>query len=389
MSEVVKLKRYGHVSVTWRDAILVWGGRWGPHQACDETVVCLHLNGKWMEKKTTGNIPTHSVNASATIMDDKMFVVGGYIMYQTIQMENSVHFLDLKTWTWTKLNPNGVTPSWIGLDKFVKLKSWSYEGKIYVFGGRDRQQMLICYNVSTNDWDCPIVSGDSPSLRQNTSIILREDTVFLFGGEIGVMECANDLHILSMKSMRWKLVHGSYPSSNTKLPCPRTANSLTLISQSAAVLYGGVAQNLRFADCWLLNLDKAIQLQDPSSIWRKVNHPDLSPRSSHSAVMDIGKHRLWLLGGYGSDLDLMDVLLKAPQKITLSAVPLKVLAAEYVAKSICKNDPRFNSDQFSKTLGADIEACRNCKYCRSKGDQERIDLVHLVHHLSVCTAQAK
>ena len=197
----------------------MWGGcslpDTGP-RVCDPSVVYLHLCGKWMEKNTSGNAPVHSMYATATIMDDKMFVLGGFIhqwglCMQGIRDENSVYFLDLKNLVWKKLNPSGITPNWIGVDiGMAKLESWPYEGKIYVFGGGDTAKQLICYNISTNEWESVMDSGDIPSVRNadgsvvvrdDTSIILRDDTIFLFGGGLTYGDdpyrYLNDLYILN------------------------------------------------------------------------------------------------------------------------------------------------------------------------------------------------
>ena len=161
-----------------------------------------------------------------------------------------------------------------------------------------------------------------------------------------------------MKSMRWKLVHGSSSDmSYTTLPCPRRENSLTLISQSTAVLYGGSVRaphTKSNGNCWLLDLDKAMQLHDPSSIWTKVSRPNLRPRFLHSAVMDVG-NRLWLIGGLGykSDNQYIEVNMP-PEKITLTPAPLKVLAVEYVAEITREGDPRIQPDKFPKSLCEDI-----------------------------------
>ena len=247
--------------------------------------------------------------------------------------------------------------------------------------GDGHENHLPCYNVSTNDWVYPRVSGNTPSFTRHNPIVIRDDTLFLFGGGIRTshgVEALNYLHILNMKTMSWKLVHGpsSEMASNRVVPSARRLHSLTLISQNVAVLYGGIRETSMggiketsmggiksmdvggnaIGDCWLLNLDRARQLQDPSSIWTEVTRPDLSPRLFHSAVMDLVIQRLWLIGGMKNfDKDVME----APKKITLSAVPLKVLAAEYAAKSICKDDPKLQPGQCPEILRKDIHAVRS------------------------------
>ena len=352
------LRRYGHVAVTWNNATLIWGGLGKKRRVIEPSVVHINFNGKWMEKNTTGDTPTESVYASATMMDGKMFVVGGFAYPERVRSENCIYALDLVTWVWERLSPSGNAPQWIGLEGGCILKSWSYKGKIFVFGaGEINQRQLICYNLSTNDWEYPIISGEQPSIYGNASIIIRDHIIFLYGGYTknnGWVESVNALYIMSMKSMRWELVHGSSP--HNAIPCARSGHSLTLICQSAAVLYGGKNQSGEtLGDCWILDLDKARpELQDTSTVWTRLNQPQLQPRAAHSAVIDAVSQRLWLIGGVNLQNEVM-----AAEKITVSPVPLKILAAECAVKRICKDDPRIRPDQFPKSLSALMEACRS------------------------------
>ena len=72
--------------------------------------------------------------------------------------------------------------------------SWVYKEKIYYFGG-DQQQIfnevfsfhlstaeLICYNPSSNSWESLTQGGDIPSPHRGHVTIIRNDTLYLFGG---------------------------------------------------------------------------------------------------------------------------------------------------------------------------------------------------------------
>ena len=97
--------------------------------------------------------------------------------------------------------------------------------------------------------------------------MISGDTVFLFGDREG----RNDLHFLSMEDMRWKKVHDDMPTGAGFIPDGHGEYTLTLISQSTAVLYGSYSFNDEEAydDSWILNLSSAKQLKDPSLIWKK------------------------------------------------------------------------------------------------------------------------
>ena len=63
-------QRYGHVAVTWKDATIIWGGK-SLNELSDPSLVSCHLYGKWIQKKTTGDVPAHFIHASASVIDDR------------------------------------------------------------------------------------------------------------------------------------------------------------------------------------------------------------------------------------------------------------------------------------------------------------------------------
>ena len=93
-----------HRAVTWRDAVIVWGGRSPTEDMESGSVVYCHRSGKWIRMQTTGSGPSSSYNATVQVAGDRMFVLrwdGG---------SPSLHTLDLKTWTWASITPKGVPP---------------------------------------------------------------------------------------------------------------------------------------------------------------------------------------------------------------------------------------------------------------------------------------
>ena len=126
---------------------------------------------------------------------------------------------------------------------------------------------------------------DVPSPRAAHATFVCGDVVVLFGGRLAE-ERLNDLHILDMSSMQWTQViprdvtlvlgdnsfkmsrnqllkFSSHPSqvhgpatgeAANRLPCGRSWHSLTRISQTGAVLFGGYdSDGTPLGDCWLLD----------------------------------------------------------------------------------------------------------------------------------------
>ena len=80
---------------------------------------------------------------------------------------------------------------------------------------------------------------------------------------------------------------------------------------ASAVLYG--------PECWLLNLDNARQLKEPTSIWTRIQTP--FPIEDHASVLEPVSNKHWAIGS--------DVI-----EITFNVVSLKTLAMDKIARNI-------------------------------------------------------
>ena len=284
------LLRYLHVTVTWKNSIIFWGGRDANYVHFEPSVVAYHSSGKWFRKRTSGDVPQLSCLTTASVINDEMFVFGGS------RDEVCIYSLDLNTWTWTKKIPRGAYPSCRS-----HCTSWVYKNKMYILDGSVEKMKVFCYNVCNNHWEWPQTKGNKPPKRYFTSTIINEDTVFLFGGINLVLDSLtlNSLYILDMESMSWKEVPETANSNNT--PRARCWHSFNRISKSAAVLVGGRSDYDIIDDCWILDLKKASQAIDMSSIWTKVQNldQDLFRRMAHTAVVEPVSQKIWLMAGRG------------------------------------------------------------------------------------------
>ena len=193
----------------------------------------------------------------------------------------------------------------------------------------------------------------SIELRNSFSLsIVSGDTVFLFGGRGDLPdqeeEKLSDLHILDMSTMRWKKVHDNVPILR-KLPTLMGIRfTFTRVSDSTAILYG------EYTSFFVLDLNKAKQLQDPWAIWTQVPHK--FPRSSHASVLEPVSQRLWIIGGYiGLENGrITSDILEIPIEVSL-----KDLAIECAASNIAADDSKLEDGKYPKCLRDEIEAYRS------------------------------
>ena len=184
------LRRYGHVAVTWKNAIIVWGGFIIEEHPNSDTrsSIYYHLSGKWIRKETRGVLPDSSHYCQGHVINDIMYVVRSYAMYM----------LDLHTWTWTSIVTPGVMPI------IIDMSTWAHGENIYCYGSAGGGNKLYCFSSGDCSWHVVDQKGDIPSPRSRHLAVASNREVFLFGGNgEGPEEVMfNDLHVLDMRAMK-------------------------------------------------------------------------------------------------------------------------------------------------------------------------------------------
>ena len=337
-----------HQAVSWKDNAIIWGGIGINKRRSIQENSVVYINdvsGEWIEKDTSGDIPPYSrgYDVMVHVVKDKMIVIytRGSGAYEVV-----MHSLDMNTWAWTRFHPQGT------LFRRWGMSSWVHNGKIYCFGGAyDDHHFNDLHCFGNNDhmsWELTAQEGDIPSPRFRHWTIITGDTVFLFGGK-GGERLYYDLHILDMGTLRWKMIHGNRPTSkwffglgfgkhNIHNFCPASSSTAALFCPNAI---------------WLLDLQKAGQMQDPSAIWTKVPNP--FRRQRHAAVLEPKSLMLWIIGGCidNTGNSLSDVV-----KMSFKHSSLKNLAMECVARNIGADDVRLLPKEIPIQLKNEIECHR-------------------------------
>ena len=84
-----------------------------------------------------------------------------------------------------------------------------YKNILILFGGIDeidRQNDVWFYEIATNSWTKPNVSGESPSARSGAASIINNDNFYIFGGYTRKHgDYFNDLHYLNIVQLQWNV----------------------------------------------------------------------------------------------------------------------------------------------------------------------------------------
>ncbi|XP_071441235.1 kelch domain-containing protein 2-like [Hetaerina americana] len=327
--------RSGHITVVFKEHMLVWGGYMeNPDEIYRSQVKCDYHNTNelwaydshteiWSLIITKGDPPPRNSGACGVVFDDFLYVFGGYHGVSDGLVEegnsNQLHRLDLTTMTWKQLFPGGVSPT--PCDKLV---GWEYNGKLYFFGGfgpapdiwssgtfdfvPERMNMLenhpsrgwnnqlvsldvrCCRELHSKGqekellWEWPKTSGATPCPRAAHAADLSGFRLYLFGGRFKSNRM-NDLHCLDLKTMHWS---GDLTEPHRTNPEGRSWHSFTFVKEGKAILYGGFNQhNVILKDCWILEV--------PSMNWVKLCEG--RPRLWHRALF-LKTGDLIIMGGH-------------------------------------------------------------------------------------------
>ncbi|XP_021936082.1 kelch domain-containing protein 2-like isoform X2 [Zootermopsis nevadensis] len=309
-------RRSGHIAVVYGDWMIVWGGYVDHEQQTSTSQIHTHyhhtdelwiyncLTEVWERILTKGDIPHRNSGSCGLLHEDFLYIFGGFHGMDNAGSVNGnsnyLFRLDLTTMTWEWLHPTGNQPA-----PCDKLAGWVYDDKLYFFGGfgpqpefgvpfqhvidpstepsgwpRGWNNQLVVYNPVNNSWEWPKVQGPTPSPRAAHAADISGHKVYVFGGRIGNTR-NNDLHCLDMDSMMWS---GNLTHPFELNPEGRSWHSLTFITDTRAIVYGGLNQyNIVLNDCWLLTLHSEGMDHEWQEFELSYDHGE--PRCSHTACL--------------------------------------------------------------------------------------------------------
>ncbi|KAK3609281.1 hypothetical protein CHS0354_001883 [Potamilus streckersoni] len=245
----------------------------------------------WLKIKTSGVILPGLSGAGGYLVNRKLYVFAGSSANGNV---NTLYQLDLTTWIWSMVPVTEPLPS--PRDKFAY---WSYNNKLYCFGGfgiplydylngngtfvqddtdpasfhqvvRGWNNQLLIFDLDSNTWSNPKCQGPVPLPRAAHAACRFGHKVYMFGGRYRDQRM-NDLHCLDLESLTWSGdIYGQ-----GEVPCGRSWHSFTAVSHKCAFLYGGFTSNREpLSDAWLFDIS-VIQ-------WTKLNVPSNQPRLWHT-----------------------------------------------------------------------------------------------------------
>ncbi|CAK9001681.1 unnamed protein product [Durusdinium trenchii] len=196
----------------------------------------------WVSPTVSGSAPqARSGHSAVMATDGKMWIFGGYILYNS--RLNDLHYLDTQadTPTWVSPSVSGSAPS----KRNLHSAAIASDGKMWIFGGSTYNSCAHCIlndaryldtQAATPTWVSPSVSGSAPAARFDHSAVIASDgKMWIFGGydANGVL---NDLHYLDTQADTPTWVS---PSVGGSIPAARNGHSAVIASDDNIWLFGG------------------------------------------------------------------------------------------------------------------------------------------------------
>ncbi|CAA6654234.1 unnamed protein product [Spirodela intermedia] len=244
----------------------------------------------WMVVSTSGDSPIPRFSHAATVVGNKMVVVGGDSGRGLL---DDTQILSLDKLTWAAASPKVyLSPTSLPLKipacKGHSLVSWGK--KVLLIGGKsdpgNDKVSVWSFDAETECWSHIEAKGDIPAARSGHSVIRAGPVLILFGGEGLKGKKLNDLHMFDLKSMMWLPLH--YTGAG---PSPRSNHVAALYDDRILLVFGGQSKSKILNDLYSLDFE--------TMVWSRIkirgHHP--SPRAGCCGVLCGTK---WYIAGGGS-----------------------------------------------------------------------------------------
>ncbi|EOA22209.1 hypothetical protein CARUB_v10002793mg [Capsella rubella] len=248
---------------------------------------------QWTALRTSGQPPKARYEHGAAVIQDKMYMYGGNHNGRYL---GDLHVLDLKNWTWSRVETKVVTESQETSSpaKLTHCAGHSlipWENKLLSVGGhtKDPSESMIVkeFDLHSCSWSILKTYGKPPISRGGQSATLVGKSLVIFGGQDAKKSLLNDLHILHLDTMTWDEIDvlGSPPT-------PRSDHAAAAHAERYLLIFGGASHATCFDDLHVLDLQ--------SMEWSRHTQQGEAPtqRAGHAGVT-IGEN--WYIVGGGDN----------------------------------------------------------------------------------------
>ncbi|XP_073150797.1 acyl-CoA-binding domain-containing protein 4-like [Henckelia pumila] len=251
----------------------------------DLGVVTVYDN--WVVPPVCGSRPKVRYEHGAAIIGDKMYLFGGNHNGRYL---NDLQVLNLRTWTWSKVEVRAGTDGTATACAGHALIPWN-ENKLLSVAGHSKDPsetlQVKVFDLQACTWSMLKTYGKPPVSRGGQSVTLVGKTLVIFGGQDTKRSLLNDLHILDLETMTWDEM-----DTVGVAPSPRSDHAAAVHADRYLLIFGGGSHTTCFNDLHVLDL----QTMEWSRPTQQGEIP--SPRAGHAGVT-VGEN--WFIVGGGDN----------------------------------------------------------------------------------------
>ncbi|CAG8649755.1 14089_t:CDS:2 [Funneliformis caledonium] len=177
---------------------------------------------------------------TATLIDDKIYFLGGRDDMNTVKIGREFFYLDVsvpfdtQTILWHDLTSFNTVPAHISA---ASVNGGANNKTLFLYGGVTHYNatMALVYSFDTqyNSWSIPNLSSDNVIRKDNLKGIVDDNgKMYLFGGHSNGTRY-NDMLILNTITLKWEI------GTTNNAPSPRSLYGTTYVSQMYIVYLGG------------------------------------------------------------------------------------------------------------------------------------------------------
>ncbi len=182
-----------HSSEIIDNKMYVFGG-WNGKKALSDLHVYNYITEAWSEPEVTGNKPGHRNNHATSTYNHYMFLHGGH---NGEIWQDDLFIFDTQGLVWNKIvfNSTSYIPSARACHTLNLI-----DDKLYMVGGYDGTKCysdVDIYCINKKEWTIPMISGKVPLARNAHTVTTIGNKLYLYGGHSGNKHL-KDMHVLNV-----------------------------------------------------------------------------------------------------------------------------------------------------------------------------------------------
>ncbi|XP_057423431.1 acyl-CoA-binding domain-containing protein 4 [Lotus japonicus] len=248
---------------------------------------------QWIAPPVSGQLPKARYEHGAVVMQDKLYIYGGNHNGRYL---NDLHVLDLRSWTWSKIEAKVVDESTdssfsVTLTPCAGHTLIPWQNKLLSIAGHtknpDESIKVKVFDPKVATWSTLKTYGKPPVSRGGQSVTLVGNGLVIFGGQDAKRTLLNDLHILDLESMTWDEIDAvGVP------PSPRSDHAAAVHVERYLLIFGGGSHATCYNDLHVLDL-QTMEWSRPTQLGEIP-----TARAGHAGVT-VGEN--WFIVGGGDN----------------------------------------------------------------------------------------